>query len=89
MDDIIEFLVELLFEGITEAAGSKGVPKPLRWFLGGILIAVFLGIFVLLLMAAWDSGSILLTVFVAAVMLVLCTLLFKKVQKMLREENKE
>lgn len=43
MDDIIEFILELVFEVGVEASKSKKVPKFIRYFLITIISLVYIG----------------------------------------------
>ncbi|MBQ9870119.1 MAG: hypothetical protein IJM32_10725 [Ruminococcus sp.] len=61
MDILIEFILELLFEGLFAGASSKRVPGPLRVIFIIILLliyAAFIGIFVLIGSALISKGNI-------------------------------
>lgn len=60
LDDIIEFLLELVLDGMVEAADSKRVPMPIRIALLGVIAGVMLGVVGLLLWVGISSGSVLM-----------------------------
>lgn len=60
LDDIIEFLLELVLDGVVEAADSKRVPMPIRIALLGVIAGVILGVVGLLLWVGISSGSVLM-----------------------------
>ena len=60
LDDIIEIILELILDGMVEAAGSKKVPMPIRIALGSFLALLVLALFGLLLYVGISSGSIVL-----------------------------
>lgn len=64
-EDIIEILLELILDGMAEAAGSRRVPMLIRVGLGVLLAAIVIGVCGLLLYVGIGSGSILLIVFSA------------------------
>ena len=49
MDDLLEFLLELVFDGVIEGATSKKVPLPVRIALAAVIVLVAGGICVFLL----------------------------------------
>lgn len=69
LDDIIEMILDLILDGMVEAAGSKKVPMPIRIALGAILSLVVLALFALLLYVGIRSGSVVLIV-IAVILLV-------------------
>lgn len=62
LDDIIEIILDIILEGMTEAAGSKKVPVPIRIALGAILAMFVIVLFVLFLIAGISNGSTVLIV---------------------------
>lgn len=62
LDDIIELILELILDGMAEAAGSKKVPMPIRITLGAILALLVLALFGLLLYVGINSDSVVLIV---------------------------
>lgn len=48
MDDLLEFLLELVFDGVIEGATSKKVPLPVRIVLAAVIVLVAGGICVFL-----------------------------------------
>lgn len=62
LDDLLELILELILDGMVEAAGNKAVPKPVWILLSVILALAFLAFFGLLLYIGIDSGSIVMIV---------------------------
>ena len=71
MDDIIEVVLELILDGMVEAANSKTEPMPIRIGVAAILGLLVLALFGLLLWVGISSGSVLLIV-LSVVLLVAC-----------------
>lgn len=70
MDDVIELILELVFDGVIEATGSKKVPLPIRIALAAVIVAFIGGICALLIIVGADSGSMGM-ILVAVVLLVI------------------
>lgn len=62
MDDILELLLDILFDGTLHAVESKKVPLLIRVLLGLVLAAIVLGISGLLIAAGVNSGNIAITI---------------------------
>ena len=62
LDDIIEVVLELILDGMVEAAGSKKVPMPMRIALAAVLGLLALALFGLLFWVGIGIGSVLLIV---------------------------
>lgn len=60
MDDLLEFVLEIVFEGALEATGSPKVPLALRIALGAILVIFMAGISALVLWAGACSENVAL-----------------------------
>mgnify|MGYP005764733303 FL=1 len=58
MDDLIEFVLEILVGGAMDAAGCRKVPLPVRIVLGTVLVLFFGGICALIILAGADRGSV-------------------------------
>ena len=71
LDDIVEVVLELILDGMVEAANSKKAPMPIRIALAAILGLLVLALFGLLLWVGISSGSVLLIV-LAVVLLAAC-----------------
>ena len=71
LDDIIEVVLELILDGMVEAANSKKAPMPIRIVLAAILGLLVLALFGLLLWVGISSGSVLLIV-LSVVLLAAC-----------------
>ena len=84
MDLLFEFLVELIFGGITEASKSKRVPKPIRYILIALISMLYLSIIGLIIWIGIDCleknllGGIAIILF-GLFFLVLCIRKFRKV----------
>lgn len=74
LDDIMEIILEIIWDGLVETTGSKKVPMPLRIALGAVLALFPLGICALLFVAGVHSGSIPLIVL--SIVLLICTVVF-------------
>ena len=57
MDDLLEFLLDILVDGAIHAAGDRRVPLWVRILLGAVLLAFFLGLSGLLMAAGFSTGS--------------------------------
>lgn len=55
MDDLIELILEVLFEVGVEASQNKKVPKWIRYILIGILATIFAGIVLVLILVGFTS----------------------------------
>jgi len=82
LDDILEFLIELILDGMVEAAGDKQVPKPVRVVLSVILAVVFLGFFGLLLWIGISNESVLMVVLSVALLIAAVIGIRYKVKKL-------
>ena len=71
LDDIVEVVLELILDGMVEAANSKKAPMPIRIALAAILGLLVLALFGLLLWVGISSGSVLLIV-LSVVLLAAC-----------------
>ena len=86
LDDILEFLVELILDGMVEAAGDKQVPKPIRIALSVILAVVFLGFFGLLLWIGISNESVLMVVLSVVLLVAAVIGIYCKVKKLRRKK---
>lgn len=82
LDDILEFLLELILDGMVEAAGDKQVPKPVRVVLSVILAVLFLGFFGLLLWIGISNESVLMVVLSVALLVAAVIGIRYKVKKL-------
>lgn len=80
LDDILEFVLELVLEGAVELTASRKVPIPIRILLGVVLLVVFLGTFGLLLFIGIDSGSGLIIAIAILLFVSFLFLLFGKIR---------
>ena len=81
LDDIIEILLELIFDGMIDATGSKKVPMPIRIALGILLPAIVVGVCGLLLYIGINSGSILLIIISVVLLAAAAIWVYSKVKK--------
>jgi uncharacterized membrane protein YqjE len=56
MNSLLELVLEIVMEGAIGAAGSRQVPLPVRLVLGGLLLALLLGLSGLLVWVGLDTG---------------------------------
>lgn len=57
MDALVEFVLEIVLEGVIETAGSRKVPLPVRLGLAALLILFFGGIVGLVLWVGIDTRN--------------------------------
>ena len=81
LDDIIEVVLELILDGMVEAAGSKKVPMPVRIALTAVLGLLALALFGLLLWVGISSGSVLLIVLDVVLLAAFIACVYFKVKK--------
>ena len=62
MDDLLEFLLDILVDGAINAAEDRRVPLWVRILLGAVLLVLFLGVSGLLMAAGIGTGRWGLTV---------------------------
>ena len=89
LDDIIEILLELVLDGAMEAVDSPKVPMPLRIFLGGLVLGVALSLVGLIAWVGISSGSILIMLIAAALLVGVTILVVRKVKKFKKERKEE
>ena len=83
MEFLIELILDLLFEGALDASQSRRVPRPIRFFLIGLLTlfyVAFIGLLIFLgivIMRQTILFGTLLIIF-AVVFTVICVLKFRK-----------
>ena len=69
MDSLLELVLEIVVEGAIGAAGSRQVPLPVRLVLGGLLLALLLGLSGLLVWVGLDTGRWFLVALGIAILL--------------------
>lgn len=69
MNSLLELVLEIVMEGAIGAAGSRQVPLPVRLVLGGLLLALLLGLSGLLVWVGLDTGRWLLAALGIAILL--------------------
>lgn len=86
LDDILEFLFELILDGMVEAAGDKQVPKPVQVVLAVILALFFIGLFGLLIWVGISNESVLMVVLSVALLVAAVIGIRYKVKKLRRKK---
>lgn len=69
MNSLLELVLEIVMEGAIGAAGSRQVPLPVRLALGGLLLALLLGLSGLLVWVGLDTGRWFLAALGIAILL--------------------
>ena len=69
MDSLLELVLEIVVEGAIGAAGSRQVPLPVRLVLGGLLLALLVGLSGLLVWVGLDTGRWFLVALGIAILL--------------------
>lgn len=87
MEFILEFIAEIFFEGIGEAADSPRVPKAVRVLITTILFGIVCAILVIVALLP-DIPKVLNYVF-AVLTGILIFIYLKKIIKIWREEDKK
>ena len=80
---ILEFIINIIFDGTFEMANSKKVPMLLRIIFAVVLIALYLSVFGALLWCGIISKSIPVTLLVVIAFAVITVLLAKEFKKRL------
>ena len=78
LDDILEFVLEIVIEGMFEATSSSRVPTVVRFLLGAVLGIFYLGLFGLLFAVGVKSGSGLLIVIDLVLFVGLGVIIYRK-----------
>jgi len=81
LDDFIELILELILDGVIEAAGSKRVPMPVRIILASMILALVFGVCGLLVYIGVDIGNAGLIVLGTAIIVVFIILAIVKIRK--------
>lgn len=96
MDILIEFILDLLFEGLFEGASNKRVPKPLRIIFIVILVLIYaaiIGAFVIIGVSIINKGNTGGGVVIIVCGLVLAALIvwgvFRERRKRLEKKQRE
>ena len=84
MDDLLDLVLGILFEGALEAAGSRRVPLPVRVALWGVVLAFMAGIVGLVAWVGVETGRPGLLVLSAAMAAGFALMLWA-----LRRQNRE
>lgn len=81
MFHIIEIILEFIFLGTIDAMSSKRVPLILRVLVATVLLALYLGLFALLLAVGINTGSATLIVVAFVVLLLIAVLVIPKIKQ--------
>ncbi len=83
MDDILEFIFELIFEGAVEICGNQKISRWIRYPIMTLIllfcIAVILGMFAISWMALKEN--VLISILIAAISIALTVALILKIRK--------
>ena len=81
MFHIIEIILEFIFLGTIDAMSSKRIPLILRVIVATVLLALYLGLFALLLVVGINTGSATLIVIAFVVLLLIAVLVIPKIKQ--------
>ena len=81
MFHIIEIILEFILLGTIDVMPSKRVPTILRVLVATVLLAIYLGLFALLLVVGIDTGSATLIVIAFVVLILIAFLVIPKIKQ--------
>ena len=84
MFHIIEIILEFIFLGTIDAMSSKRIPLILRVLVATVLLALYLGLFALLLVVGINTGSATLIVIAFVVLLLIAVLVIPKIKQIMK-----
>lgn len=87
MDDLVEIFLEIVLEGVIEAAGSKKVPMPVRILLAGVTVLLALGLLGFLFWTGVREQSLPVMLAAGALLVGLVLLFWQKVRKFRRRRG--
>ncbi len=85
MFHIIEIILEFIFLGTIDAMSSKRVPMILRVLVATVLLAIYLGLFTLLLVVGINTGSAMLIVVAFVVLILIAVLVIPKIRQIKKQ----
>jgi len=85
MFHIIEIILEFIFLGTIDAMSSKRIPLILRVLVATVLLALYLGLFALLLVVGINTGSATLIVIAFVVLLLIAVLVIPKIKQIKKQ----
>ena len=85
MFHIIEIILEFIFLGTIDAMSSKRVPMILRVLVATVLLAIYLGLFTLLLVVGINTRSAMLTVVAFVVLILIAVLVIPKIRQIKKQ----
>ena len=88
LDDLIELVLEILFDGAIEAAGCRKVPLAARIALGGGVVLFVLAVAGLVLWAGMDTGNWGLIALALVLLAFFAAIIRRWVKDLLAEKNR-
>lgn len=85
MFHIIEIILEIIFLGSIDAMSTKQVPVVLRVFAATVLLAIYFGLFALLLVVGINTGSTMLIVVAFVVLILSAVLVIPKIRQIKKQ----
>ena len=85
MFHIIEIVLEFIFLGTIDAMSSKRVPMILRVLVATVLLAIYLGLFTLLLVVGINTKSAMLIVVAFVVLILIAVLVIPKIRQIKKQ----
>lgn len=85
LDVIVEIILDIVWEGAMEAAGSKKVPMPVRIILASVILIFMLCMVALVLWIGVSNQSVILTLIAIAMLVGFAYLCFSKVRQFKRK----
>lgn len=92
MEYLIEFILELVFEGGLEATKSNKVPRPIRYIILSIIVLLFIAIIVLIYLTAFiilkESIIGFILIFLLATFLLISAIIKFRKEYLIKVNNK-
>lgn len=85
MFHIIEIILEIIFLGSIDAMSTKQVPVVLRVFAATVLLAIYFGLFALLLVVGINTGSTMFIVVAFVVLILSAVLVIPKIRQIKKQ----
>lgn len=89
IEELIEEIIGLAFEGAIEGSKNSRLPKPVRYILRFVVFAVFaavIGLFVLITVSSFRDGNTAMGIFMIALIALLAGAAAFKVVKLLKRK---
>lgn len=81
----IEFVLEFIFLGTIDSISSKRVPMILRVFGATILVAIYFGLFNLLLIVGINTGNAILIMVAFVVLILVAVIVMSKIRQIKKQ----